>query len=182
MFKSITEGQNRKEDVVPGRMYLYEEEDFPSSLHLTSMAGDYTYYDMCGFSSKVHEMPSSYCVHCRCPAHKCHETIFGKYYQLHVVELSHYPYDALSGSIVEEHFVHCYNEALQFKFFELTGLLDVKTFNIPFCMRNDSFQQSLNYFSFHAYHFKMFRCITNGQDEKEGNVSGRVQLYNEEDV
>lgn len=182
MFKSITEGQNRKEDVVPGRMYLYEEEDFPSSLRLTSMAGDYTHYDPRGFSSTVREMPSSYCVHCRCPAHKCHETIFGKYCQLHVVELSRFPYAALSVSIVEEHFVHRYNEALQFKIFELTGLLDVKTYDIPFCMRNDSLQQSLNYFSFHVYHFKMFRCITNGKDEKEGNVSGRVQLYNDENV
>jgi hypothetical protein len=83
----------------------------------------------------------------------------------------------MTERLVDDHFTDCYNKALQFVIFEETGLLDIKKYELPECLKNRAFQQSLNYSSFHSYHFKLFDSITEGQDRKEDVVPGRSHIY-----
>jgi hypothetical protein len=126
-------------------------------------------YDPHGFNSTKRTMPSAYCQHCHCPMRKYHNVLFGKYCQLHIIEVGQFcTYDAVTRSLVEGHFSTCYNEALHYVIFQATGLLDLKKYKFPECLSKEAFKQSVNYFSFQVYHhLKMFGSITKGTKRNE---------------
>jgi hypothetical protein len=79
---------------------------------------------------------SHFCVECMYTKTKCHNIVFGKYYQLHIVYEVYHGGIPLSLEQAEEIFTSIYNDALQFKIFENTGTLDVKpsSYVIPDCV------------------------------------------------
>jgi hypothetical protein len=106
-------------------------------------------YNPCGFNSTKRTMPSAYCKHCHCPMRKCHNLLFGKYCQLHIVEVGQFcTYDAMTKLLVDKHFSSHYNEALQYVIFQATGLLDLKKYKLPVHLIEEAFKQSVNYFIF----------------------------------
>jgi hypothetical protein len=195
MFGSITKGTNRNEDAHLGSYSFHKQkqektnsptlspdEYYDAALvrYATNAARQNLHnvsWDPRGFDSTECAMPSNYCRHCRCPKWKCHDVLFGLYCQLHIVELGRFSYVRMTERLVDDHFTDRYNEALQFVIFEETGLLDIKKYELPECLKTGSFQQSLNYSSFHSYHFKLFDSITEGQDRKEDVEPGRSHIY-----
>jgi hypothetical protein len=54
-------------------------------------------YDPHGFNSTKRTMPSTYCQHCHFPMRKCHNVLFGKYCQLHIIEVGQFcTYDTMT--------------------------------------------------------------------------------------
>jgi hypothetical protein len=198
MFGSITKGTKRNEDAHLST-YSYHKQtqkktNSPTlspdefydaaivrygAVNATTEDSHNVSWDPRGLASTVRALPSNYCRHCRCPKWKCHDVLFGLYCQLHIVELGRFSYVRMTERLVGDHFTDRYNEALQFVIFEETGLLDIKKYELPECLKKGGFQQSLNYSSFHSYHFKLFDSITEGQDRKEDVVPGRSHIYYE---
>jgi hypothetical protein len=118
------------------------------------------------------DMPSGYCLYCRCPQPKCHNKIFGKFCELMVVQSVFVADVKLHEDDVVEIFRDNYNCVLQFKIFEETGQLDVKHngYEMPRCVVEESLQKSLAYVRYMTYHFKMHRCITEGRELQGGQA------------
>jgi hypothetical protein len=97
---------------------------------------------------------SHFCVECMCPKNKCHNIVFGKYCQLHIVHEVFHGDIPLTLDVAEEIFNSIYNDALQFKVVENSGTLDVKPsgYIISDCVQIGSLEQSLNYIRYHTYH------------------------------
>jgi hypothetical protein len=124
-----------------------------------------SHWDPRGVEDRGGFLGSHFCVECMCTKTKCHNIVFGKYCQLHIVHEVYHGDIPLSLEQAEEIFTSVYNDALQFKIFENTGTLDVKPsgYVIPDCVRSGSLEQSLNYIRYRTYHNRMHRNITVGK-------------------
>jgi hypothetical protein len=128
------------------------------------------------YEDNPEDMPPSYCTFCRCPPTKCHNQLFGQYCQLHVVHALYncnHEYDLLTLDKAEDIFTDRYNEVLQFTIFQENGTLDVKAggYELPFCVRDTSLAQSLDYVRFYVYHFTMHRSIVVGRAQPQNGMN-----------
>jgi hypothetical protein len=124
------------------------------------------FWDPRGFRSSKMLMPSTYCPSCRCPEIHCHNKVFGPYCELHIVhEVYHADYP-LTPSTMESLYRDRYNDALQFKIYEKTTMLDVTPngYPLPQCIRENSLTDCVDYINFRKYHFRMNRKIMMGRD------------------
>jgi hypothetical protein len=122
------------------------------------------------------EMPPSFCTFCRCPPNKCHNQLFGQFCQLQVVHALYncnHDYDLLTLDKAEDIFKDRYNEVLQFTIHQENGTLDVKAggYELPFCIRDTSLAQSLDYVRFYVYHFSMHRSIVVGRAQPQNGMN-----------
>jgi hypothetical protein len=122
------------------------------------------------------DMPPSYCTFCRCPPNKCHNQLFGQFCQLQVVHALYncnHEYDLLTLDKAEDVFTDRYNDVLQFTIFQQNGTLDVKAggYELPFCVRDTSLAQSLDYVRFYVYHFTMHRSIVVGRAQPQNGMN-----------
>jgi hypothetical protein len=110
------------------------------------------------------KMPAHYCTSCRCPPQFCHERIFGEFIELAIIyNLSDIDTDP-SQELLDGMFKYRYNEELQRKIFEVTKTYDTSTYQVPYCVRSQTYKRLTNYVDVSDYHFEMHKKITIGRD------------------
>ncbi len=115
--------------------------------------------------NKDFPLASHFRVKCMCPKNKCHNVVFGKLCQLHIVHKVFHIDVQLSLSAAEKIFNQIYSDVLQFKIFKSTNRLDVKWCQciMSDCVHVGSLEQSLIYIQYSIYHYHMHQNITVGR-------------------
>jgi hypothetical protein len=136
-------------------------------------------WDPRGIEDRGGPLADHFCTECMCTKARCHNIVFGRFCQLHMVHEIFHGDVPLSLYAAEEIFNQRYNEALQFKIFEATGTLDVTPtgYVMPACVRTGSLEHSLNYIRYRLYHYRMHQDITVGRygfPECETDLDGNV--------
>jgi hypothetical protein len=110
------------------------------------------------------KMPPHYCRSCRCPPQFCHERLFGKYIELAIIyNLSDIDTDP-SQELLDGMFKYRYNEELRRKIFGVTQTYDTSTYQVPYCVRCQTYNRLTRYLEVSDYHFEMHKKITAGRD------------------